>query len=96
MKRSGTLLLLLGCTVLLVVAWGSAQTTPATKGTAWKIQNAMNAAPPAVSKHATIMDWPAREGDQPTVLRKETNEWSCFPDDSSTPGNDPMCVDRVW
>ncbi len=66
------------------------------KTKAWKIQNAMSAAPPSVSKDATILDWPAKEGDQPTVLRKGTNEWTCFPDDPSTPGNDPMCLDKTW
>jgi hypothetical protein len=27
------------------------------------------------------------------VLRKGTGKWTCVPDDSSTPGNDPMCLD---
>ena len=64
-----------------------------------KIQNAMSAAPRAIAKDATILDYPAKEGNQPPVLRKGTNGWSCFPDDPNSPGNDPMCLDTmgmVW
>ncbi len=64
--------------------------------TRWKIQNAMSAGPAAIAKNATIMDWPAKEGDEPPVLRKGTNEWTCFPDDPGSPGNDPMCFDKTW
>jgi hypothetical protein len=66
------------------------------KTPASKIQNAMSAAPRAIAKDATIMDWPAKEGAEPTVLRKGANEWTCFPDDPTTPGNDPMCLDKMW
>jgi len=68
----------------------------AAKTTAWKIQNAMSAAPPSISKDATILDWPAKEGAEPPVLRKGANEWTCLPDDPSSPGNDPMCLDKMW
>ena len=61
-----------------------------------KIQNAMSAAPPSIAKDATIMDWPAKEGDKPTVLRQGTNAWTCFPNDPRTPTNDPMCLDKMW
>jgi hypothetical protein len=27
------------------------------------------------------------------VLRKGSNDWTCVPDDPSSPGNDPMCLD---
>ncbi len=66
------------------------------KTTTWKIQNAMSAAPKAISRNATIMDWPEKEGAEPTVLRKGKNEWTCLPDDPSSPGNDPMCLDKMW
>ena len=95
MNHVRTLSLLIASVLLVVVARGAAQTLAA-KSAAWKIQNAMSAAPPTVSKNATILDWPAREGDAPTVLRRGTNEWTCFPDDPTTPGNDPMCVDKIW
>ena len=65
-----------------------------------KLADAMSAAPADISKHATIMDWPAKEGDQPRQLRAGTNGWVCFP---STPsefakasGGDPMCLDKQW
>lgn len=59
-----------------------------------KIQNAMSAAPRAVAKDATILDYPATAGGEMPVLRKGTNEWTCLPDDPSTPANDPMCLDK--
>jgi len=102
MNRFGTLSMLLLSALLVNVTSSTAQgPMPAdkpssetkasrTESTAWKIQNAMSAAPPAISRHATILDWPAKEGDQPMVLRKGTNEWTCFPDDPGTPGNDPI------
>jgi len=60
-----------------------------------KIQSAMSAAPRTIAKNATIVDYPAKEGDQPPVLRKGTNDWTCFPDDHNSPGNDPMCLDKM-
>jgi hypothetical protein len=60
-----------------------------------KIQNAMSAAPKAIAKDATIVDHPAKEGGEMPVLRKGSNEWTCVPDDPSTPGNDPMCLDKM-
>ena len=71
-----------------------AEAKPAAKSKEAKIQNAMGAAPKPIAKDATILDWPEKEGGEPTVLRKGTNEWTCFPDDPSTPGNDPMCLDK--
>ena len=60
-----------------------------------KIQNATSAAPRSIAKTATVMDWPAKPGDQPTVLRKGTNDWTCFTDDPTTPAHDPMCLDKM-
>jgi hypothetical protein len=59
-----------------------------------KIQNAMSAAPRGIAKDATVMDHPAKEGGEMAVLRKGTNDWTCLPDDPSTPANDPMCLDK--
>ncbi len=78
-------------------------TTTTTKSTmkkpartnASKIQNAMSAAPRSISKDATVMDFPATEGGEMPVLRKGSNEWTCLPDDPSTPANDPMCLDKT-
>jgi hypothetical protein len=61
-----------------------------------KIRNATTAAPASVSAKATILDWPAKEGAAPTVLRAGTNGWNCLPDMPDTEGNDPMCIDESW
>ena len=67
----------------------------AQKGTKeWKMQNAESAATDAVSKDATIMDWPEKDGAEMATLRKGTNDWTCLPDYPASPGNDPMCVDK--
>src|SRR3990167_7449875 len=60
-----------------------------------KIDNARSAAPKAVSKEATILDWPKKEGAEMATLRKGTNEWTCLPDYPPSPGNDPICVDKT-
>ena len=67
----------------------AAQKAPTTDPT--KIANAMSAAPPAVSRNASVMEMTA-DGNM-KLLRKGTGEWTCVPDDPSTPGNDPMCLD---
>ncbi len=54
----------------------------------------MSAAPRAIAKNATIVDQPGKEGGEMPVLRKGTNDWTCMPDDPSTPANDPMCLDK--
>src|SRR4051794_1220040 len=56
-----------------------------------KITNAMTAAPPAVSRTATIAEM--GEDGSMKMLRKGTGAWTCVPDDPSTPGNDPICLD---
>jgi hypothetical protein len=66
-------------------------------GTAeWKIQNALSAAPAAVSANAAVMDWPAAPGEAMKQLRAGTNGWTCMPDIPTTPGSDPMCLDATW
>jgi len=61
-----------------------------------KIANAMTAGPASISAKATILDWPAKEGQAPSVIRAGTNGWSCLPDMPDTKGNDPMCLDKSW
>jgi hypothetical protein len=77
---------------------GKVQRTKATS--AQKIAEAMSAAPAEIGKHATIMDWPEKEGGQPRQLRKGTNEWACFPSSPTQYGHasqqDPMCLDKQW
>lgn len=76
------------------VAYGAAGKV-APKSKEDKIKNAMSAAPKAIAKDATILDRPAKEGDEMPVLHQGSNEWTCLPDDPSTPGNDPMCLDKA-
>jgi hypothetical protein len=67
---------------------------------AQKIANAMSAAPAVISKNATIMDWPEKEGGPPKQLRAGTNGWVCFPNSPTEFGgasiDDPMCLDKQW
>jgi len=56
------------------------------------IASAMSAAPLAVSKDATVMV--AGSDGKLRTLRQGQGLFTCVPDDPSTPGNDPMCMDR--
>lgn len=71
-----------------------AETSAQPGTTEWKIQNAMSAAVPAISKDATVLDWPQKEGEELAELRKGTNDWTCLPDFPGSPGNDPICADK--
>lgn len=68
----------------------------AAMSTQQKIADAVSAAPTTISGKATVLDWPAMEGQKPVVLRKGTNGWTCLPDMPTTDGRDPMCIDEVW
>jgi hypothetical protein len=61
-----------------------------------KIESAMSAAPTAIAKDATIVDYPAKAGQPLVELREGSNGWTCFPDWQATPGNDPQCFDKMW
>src|SRR5438477_2041188 len=61
-----------------------------------KIANAVSAAPAGIGSNATILDWPAKEGEAPAVLRAGSNGWTCMPDMPDTEGNDPGCMDKPW
>jgi hypothetical protein len=56
------------------------------------IASAQSAAPPAVSKDATIMA--VGPDSKLRTLREGQGAFTCVPDDPSTPGTDPMCLDR--
>jgi hypothetical protein len=96
-KRPGNLFSLL---VLLVgmVAVGLTHAAPASSqdDADAKIEQAMSAAPPSVSKDATIYDLNVDDSGNFIVLREGTNDWSCFPDAPGTPSADPMCLDQTW
>ena len=56
------------------------------------IASALSAAPPSVSKDATIMA--VGPDGKLRTLREGQGAFTCVPDDPSTPGNDPMCLER--
>ena len=55
------------------------------------IASAMSAAPAAVAKGAAIV---TMDDKGMHTLRKGTNGFTCMPDNPSTPGPDPMCMDQ--
>lgn len=58
--------------------------------------SALSAAPMSISKHATVMNWPEKEGGELVMVRKGTNGYTCLPDMPQTKGTDPMCLDEPW
>jgi hypothetical protein len=56
------------------------------------IKSAESAAPGSISKGATIIAM-GQDGKMREV-RKGTNGWTCMPDNPTTPGPDPMCMDK--
>ena len=54
-----------------------------------KIRSALTAAPAEVSKNATVMDMETMK-----AIRPGTNGWTCMPDLPTSPGTDPMCLDK--
>jgi len=83
-------LLAAGSTFMTTHAWTQAQKAAPTD--AQLIASAMTAAPAKVAAAATIaaMD----EKGAMRILRKGTNGFTCMPDDPSTPGPDPACMDK--
>lgn len=55
------------------------------------IESAMTAAPAAIAKDAKIISM--KPDGTTSVLREGSNGWTCMPDNSATPGADPMCMD---
>jgi hypothetical protein len=78
-----------------VVPFASSSAADAPKGKttdAKLIASAMSAAPAHVARDATIM---VMQADGKTrTLREGRNGFTCIPDDPTTPGPDPMCMDR--
>jgi hypothetical protein len=70
------------------------------KTDAQKMASAMSAAPAAIAKNATLMDWPDTPAGQPRQLRAGTNGWVCFPNSPTEYkgliAEDPMCLDKQW
>jgi hypothetical protein len=75
----------------------SAQVTPAkpigvSGSDAALIANATSAAPEAIAPNATVIAFDSKG--QMRTVRKGSGEFTCFPDDPTTPGNAPMCFDQ--
>ena len=64
--------------------------TKGTRTASATIARAMSAAPPSVSKEATIME--ATADGKMNQLKAGTNGWMCMVD----PGGTPMCLDKQW
>lgn len=56
------------------------------------VKSAMSAAPPAIAQNATIIAI-SSDGKMQTV-RRGANNFTCMPDNPTTPGPDPMCMDQ--
>ena len=61
-----------------------------------KIASAMSAGPLIIAQDATIEDTEVDANGKPIVLRAGKNGWICNPDSPASPGNDPICYDKVW
>ena len=60
--------------------------------TAEMIRSATSAGPRSISDKATVMA--ADDSGKMVKIRAGTNGWTCIPDEPSTPGLDPMCIDK--
>lgn len=82
--------LAVGLSVIAAAATGQAQQQPP-KSDQELIASAMSAAPRPVAEGATIIVM--GENGAMRTLRQGTNGWTCMPDNPTTPGPDPMCLD---
>ncbi len=57
------------------------------------IKSALSAAPAGVAKGAKVVAMDDKGGMR--TLREGNNGFTCMPDEPSTPGPDPMCVDKA-
>jgi len=77
---------------------GGAMSAEASKTKAHKMSNAeiirsaTSAGPHSISDHAAVMA--ADASGKMVQIRAGTNGWTCIPDEPSTPGLDPMCIDK--
>jgi hypothetical protein len=63
---------------------------------AWKIKNALSAAPASIAEKATVMDWPTdKSHPHGRILRPGSNGWTCMPDEPGKPQHNPMCADET-
>jgi hypothetical protein len=77
---------------------GGAMSAEASKAKAHKmstaelIRSATSAGPRSISDNAAVMA--ADASGKMVQLRAGTNGWTCIPDEPTTPGLDPMCIDK--
>lgn len=72
---------------------GAPTRPPSSAEDAKLIKSAMSAAPAKVGKNATVIA-SDKEGKMRT-LREGSNGFTCMPDNPTTPGKDPMCMDKA-
>ena len=92
MKPPYALILALGFATASSMAVAQQHHTAAPTSDDELIKSAMSAAPPAVSKDATVITV-GPDGKLRTI-RKGSNNFTCMPDHPATPGPDPMCMDQ--
>ncbi|MBI4479629.1 MAG: hypothetical protein HY651_06365 [Acidobacteria bacterium] len=98
MNRYRLLLLFCLMTGFQMASHAQGQGAPAAKAPMTndaKIKSALSAAPAGISKDAAVMAPGAAAGAPMIELKKGTNGWTCLPDMADTPGNDPMCMDKI-
>ena len=91
------------CTALAVLAGqafaqhsghdAKARAPAATSGDQAMIDSAMHAAPMRVAQHAAVVAMDDKGGMR--TLREGSNGFTCMPDNPTTPGPDPMCMDAA-
>lgn len=82
----------LGLASLSSATGKTAATKPASRSDQQLIDSALRAAPRAVAAHAGVAALQP-DGSMRT-LRKGSNGFTCIPDEPTTPGPDPMCMDQ--
>jgi hypothetical protein len=95
---SGMAALVLACMHITAVAddamqHGKQAESPSVANDNALIKSAMEAAPAKVAAGATIIA--AGPDGKMRTLREGTNGFTCMPDNPTTPGKDPMCMDKA-
>ena len=99
MKQSRVALLVSVTTLAMFLGFGTAQDAQAEITDEKKIADAMTAGPAAITKDATIAEWPSEPGGEFNVLRKGSNGWTCLASSATAilEGlQDPACSDETW
>lgn len=79
-------------TVLVPPAAAQQHQMPASMSDEDIIKSAMTAAPPAITKNATVIA--ISDDGKIRVVRPGTNNFTCMADNPNSPGPDPMCGDQ--